>query len=92
MQEKESRRICKKCLLMDVDEKAYSEKIGRILELTEKERKADKELYEERLGICRGCEKLAATDEEVGTCLACGCFVELRAALKDAACPYKYWK
>ncbi|MBO5167265.1 MAG: hypothetical protein J6B90_11795 [Lachnospiraceae bacterium] len=83
--------ICKKCLLMDVDEKAYSEKIGRILKLTEQSRKADNILYEKRLTVCRGCEKLSTMGTELGTCLACGCFVELRAAIKENRCPYKYW-
>ena len=83
--------ICKKCLLMDVDEKAYSEKIERILKLTEQSRKADDTLYEKRLTVCRGCEKLSTAGTELGTCLACGCFVELRAAIKQNRCPYKYW-
>lgn len=76
---------------MDVDKKAYSEKIERILKLTEQDRKADAALYEKRLQICRGCEKLSASETEPGTCLACGCFVELRAAIKQNRCPYKYW-
>ena len=91
MGESKERTICKKCLLMDVDERAYAEKIERILKVTEQSRKADKALYEERLAVCRGCEKLAATGTETGTCLACGCFVELRAAIKENRCPYKYW-
>ncbi len=92
MQQSNTKPICKKCLLMDIDIEAYSAKIGRILDLTEESRKADDELYRQRLAVCRSCEKLSATGEETGTCLACGCFVELRAALKESRCPYKYWK
>ena len=92
MQEDKTKYICKKCLLMDIDQEAYSAKIGRILELTEESRKAGESLYKERLQVCRSCEKLAVTGEETGTCLACGCFVELRAAIKANRCPYKYWK
>ncbi len=47
---------------------------------------ADAELYEKRLSICKACELLNA-----GTCLACGCYVELRAAAKAAGCPHKRW-
>lgn len=92
MQETKPKPICKKCLLMDIDKEAYSAKIGRILELTEESRKAEESLYKERLQVCRSCEKLVAEGKEAGTCLACGCFVELRAAIKENRCPYKYWK
>lgn len=92
MQQSNTKPICKKCLLMDIDKEAYSLKIGRILELTEDNRKAEDSLYRQRLQVCRSCEKLSATGEEIGTCMACGCFVELRAALKDSRCPYKFWK
>lgn len=44
------------------------------------------EEYERRLSICKECEKLNA-----GTCDACGCYVELRAASKMVHCPYKKW-
>lgn len=42
--------------------------------------------YEERLSVCTMCEKL-----HEGTCNACGCYVELRAAAKISHCPYKKW-
>lgn len=44
------------------------------------------EEYEKRLAICKECERLNA-----GTCDACGCYVELRAAAKVSHCPYKKW-
>ncbi len=92
MQQSNTKPICKKCLLMDVNPEEYSAKIGRILDLTEESRKADDNLYQQRVMVCRSCEKLVVTGKETGTCLACGCFVELRAALKESRCPYKYWK
>ena len=44
------------------------------------------EEYEKRLSVCQQCEKLNA-----GTCMACGCYVELRAAAKISRCPNKKW-
>lgn len=44
------------------------------------------EVYEKRLAICKECDFLNA-----GTCLECGCYVELRAAAKISHCPYKKW-
>lgn len=63
------------------------------MEMIEKYRNAIKdadrvaeEIYERRLAVCRGCDKLNA-----GTCLACGCYVELRAGAKISCCPQKKW-
>ncbi|MBR4914941.1 MAG: hypothetical protein IKZ42_06660 [Clostridiales bacterium] len=39
-----------------------------------------------RLSVCKECEKI-----NQGTCLACGCYVEIRAALKAGKCPYSKW-
>lgn len=44
--------------------------------------KASDELYKKRLGICKECDSLLS-----GTCLKCGCYVELRAAFKQQHCP-----
>ncbi len=49
-------RHCLRCLLEEIDPKAY-------------------------------CSYLNA-----GTCTACGCFVELRAALRTGHCPYRKWE
>ena len=49
------------------------------------DRVSDKE-YEQRLAVCKECEKLIS-----GTCGACGCYVELRAAAKVSHCPHKNW-
>lgn len=48
--------------------------------------KADDSLYEERLSICKECEKLIS-----GMCLKCGCYVEMRAAVTRNTCPGKKW-
>ncbi|MBB6730387.1 DUF6171 family protein [Cohnella zeiphila] len=42
--------------------------------------------YERRLDRCRSCPELAYGT----TCKICGCFVQVRAKLPDARCPYPY--
>lgn len=86
MQERMERRVCKRCLLKEADEQAYYEKLDKLLKLMDEDIKAGTELYEKRLAACKECEKLSE-----GTCLACGCYVELRAAVGKNKCPYKYW-
>ncbi len=79
-------RKCKRCLLKEYDEQEYREKLEILLKRMDKKTKADEALYENRLSICRECDKLS-----MGTCLGCGCYVELRAAVKHDRCPYRYW-
>ncbi len=78
---------CKLCLIRDMAEKAdiyeYVKKTRAMLPESEK---ATDELYEERLKHCTGCESLLS-----GTCLKCGCYVEIRAASKAAHCPISKW-
>jgi len=77
--------ICKRCLLREMAEADWK-MISRYKEAIKKsDRVSDKE-YERRLAICKKCELLNA-----GTCGACGCYVELRAAGKAGRCPYKKW-
>ena len=83
----EQKRICKRCLLREYDEKDYKEKIERVLKLMKEKEKVPGELYEKRLQVCGQCEKLAQ-----GTCLSCGCYVELRAAARTGSCPCQYWE
>ena len=51
----------------------YMESLYAYIARLEPEIKADEAVYEERLGICKGCDYL-----KEGLCGACGCFVELR--------------
>ena len=88
MEEKrEGRKPCLKCLLRELDERAYMEKLHRYIELLDVDVKAPKGLYEDRLAVCKICDYL-----EEGTCQACGCYVELRAAVRKNRCPYKKWR
>lgn len=79
-------RVCRRCLLFESGRGDVLEDIRlRIGKLSEKER-AKSEIYEERLGICAGCEFLAD-----GTCLKCGCYPEFRAAFAKNRCPNCKW-
>lgn len=79
-------RICKKCLLRDLAAEDQKN-IGKYLAAIKKEDRAKEEIYEERLAACRECGKL-----QEATCQACGCYVELRAAIRLGKCPYKKWR
>ena len=81
----EQQRICKKCLLRDLaaeDQKNIGKYIGAI----KPQDRTDGEAYEERLAVCMKCEKLVEA-----TCQACGCYVELREAIRHGRCPYQKW-
>ena len=80
------KKPCLKCLLREMDEEAYMQKLHRYIELLDEDVKVAEMMYEARLNVCRQCDYL-----EAGTCLACGCYVELRAAVKKNKCPYKKW-
>ena len=82
----ESNTHCLRCLLQELDPEKYKKDIRRILVLMDKEEKASEKVYKQRLETCRCCEYLYE-----GTCNACGCYAELRAAGKATHCPYKKW-
>lgn len=77
--------ICKKCLLREMAQADYA-MIEKYKNAIRPEDSADSGCYEKRLSVCKECERLNA-----GTCLACGCYVELRAAAKNGRCPHKRW-
>lgn len=80
-------RFCKRCLTRDMlDKDAYFRNLQELIASIEEERKTSPEDYERRLGICTECDYLAD-----GMCRACGCYVELRAAIKTNSCSYKKW-
>lgn len=82
-----SHKPCIKCLLREVNSKDYHEIIIKNLEAIKEEDKVDSNLYDARLNICKECDKLIN-----GTCLACGCYVEIRAALVHGKCPKRKWQ
>jgi hypothetical protein len=77
---------CLRCLLQEYDEEAYLSKLKRVILLMKASERAPEEVTGKRLDTCRQCDYL-----ERGTCLACGCYVELKAVYKDGHCPKKKW-
>ncbi|MCQ2538752.1 MAG: DUF6171 family protein [Lachnospiraceae bacterium] len=75
-------RFCKKCLVRDLDEGELVATIKDYVERLDESIKTPKEQYEERLKACVSCEKLLS-----GTCVVCGCYVEMRAAVRRNTCP-----
>ncbi len=78
-------KICKKCLLREMAE-ADAKMIEKYKDAIKLSDRVDASGYEKRLAICKKCDRLNA-----GTCGACGCYVELRAAAAAGHCPYKKW-
>ena len=76
------RRYCRKCLLREMDEAEYFAKLHDYIERIPAAEKASPEEYGRRLAICKECDHL-----QDGTCARCGCYVELRAAVKRNRCP-----
>ena len=84
--ETEQKRVCRKCLTKDMDKNEYFDNLHAYIANLDDDIKVDQPLYEKRLSVCTECDLL--TD---GMCRACGCFVELRAAVKKNSCPYEKW-
>ena len=82
----EARGRCLKCLLQEYDEAAYISKLKRVILMMKASERASDEETNRRLLLCKQCDYL-----EKGTCLACGCYVELRAAMRHGRCPYSKW-
>ena len=78
----DTKKICYKCLLEDFDEKEAITTVRRMIEDMPKEKRTSPDEYRRRLDICRECDSLIS-----GTCIKCGCYVELRAAGKERNCP-----
>ena len=84
--ETDKSRICKKCLMREMAETDIQmiEKYKAAIKISDR---VDNALYEKRLVVCKGCDRLNA-----GTCSACGCYVELRALSPMSSCPYGLWE
>ena len=79
-------KIFTRCLLKDFSKEQYEAIVINGLSSLPKEDLTSVEESSRRLSVCENCEKL-----NQGTCLACGCFVELWAAIKKGKCPYGKW-
>lgn len=74
---------CRRCLLREMtDENSYYESVKFYRETLPPKKRTPDGVYEERLRACKACESLAS-----GTCMQCGCYVEMRAARIDMHCP-----
>lgn len=82
----EGKRTCRKCLLYEMDQGDYFRNLYAYIDRLDPDIKAGEKLYRDRLSICKECELLLD-----GMCRTCGCFVELRAAVKENICPYERW-
>lgn len=65
-----------------MSESEYFVDLRSYIDNIDSELKANKEEYEKRLDICKGCDNLIS-----GMCGKCGCYVELRAVMKKGYCP-----
>ena len=82
----ENRRPCKKCLLAQLDNDKLLADVRTAVERLPKSERAGEAVYSKRLSVCLLCDHL-----NEGTCNACGCYVELRAAAVSGKCPYGRW-
>ena len=75
-------RICRRCLAKDMPDASYFDNMYEYIRQLDPEIKAEGSLYEERLSLCKECDHLLN-----GMCRVCGCFVEMRAAIRKNHCP-----
>ncbi|MGN1420062.1 MAG: DUF6171 family protein [Eubacterium sp.] len=74
--------VCKRCLLLQSGEADVYETVKDYIDNLEDELKVSVDEYNRRLSFCRKCDFLIS-----GMCLKCGCYVEIRAVLKEKSCP-----
>lgn len=67
--------------MLETGERASFEGVKSYLETIDSSLKVSPEVYKKRLEYCKNCDSLIA-----GMCIKCGCYCELRAALKNKAC------
>ncbi len=80
-------RLCRRCLTREMlGQKEYFQNLHEYINNLDEDIKAEEALYEDRLAVCKECDLLLQ-----GMCRTCGCYVELRAAVKKNACPNKRW-
>ncbi|MBR3771654.1 MAG: hypothetical protein IKL07_05240 [Clostridium sp.] len=79
-------RICKKCLMWEGMPEGMEKYLETHMGAIPEEERAERNLQEERLILCRECRNFTE-----GICRACGCYVYLRTAVKKQRCPYKKW-
>lgn len=73
---------CKRCLLYEAGERVTLNEINEYIKTLPKDELVDGEAYGKRISFCKECDFLIS-----GMCRKCGCYVEVRARLKDSNCP-----
>lgn len=74
---------CRRCLLREMtDENSYYESVKRYRAALPPAKRTPDGEYERRVTACKACDAL-----DGGTCMQCGCYVEMRAARVDMHCP-----
>lgn len=64
----------------------YEKYVAGILRSMRASQRAKEETYQARLNQCRACGRLS-----MGTCMGCGCLVEIKAAYQKEKCPFGHW-
>lgn len=79
---------CKRCLLYEMADSAQYNNVYEYIRQIDADLKVEDAEYQRRLSICKECDQLLS-----GMCRVCGCFVELRALMKQKNCPseHHYW-
>ena len=80
-------KTCRKCLLRDAFPEDYEKYVAGLLKNISSGQRTPEEIYQRRLDICRMCSQL-----QNGTCMGCGCLVELKAAYRREHCPFRMWQ
>ncbi|MBQ9229328.1 MAG: hypothetical protein IJ168_10945 [Eubacterium sp.] len=73
---------CRRCLLAEAGEQVTYDELTAYLATLPPTTLTDEETYQKRITECINCDCLIS-----GMCLKCGCYVEVRARLKEADCP-----
>lgn len=72
---------CKRCLLFEAGQNVTYSQIQDYIKTIDASEKVSDEIYNYRLSMCKKCDSLIS-----GMCLKCGCYVEVRAILKNKDC------
>lgn len=75
---------CQRCLVYEMADADRYKNLYEYIKNLDDELKVTDERYQERLAQCKKCDFLLA-----GVCRICGCYVEMRAAIKQRSCPHE---
>ena len=81
------KKDCPKCPGRQFGEEDYKKDLEKYISLIKAADRAEEEERKRRLEICAECGKNIQ-----GTCIECGCYVEIRASLKTGRCPGRKWR